>query len=65
MLRRSSPRMPDFVIASVPYQEKAVIEILKSGARFLGPGAEDAWRISIPISRPSRVQSVRRSGERA
>jgi iron complex transport system substrate-binding protein len=24
------------VIASVPYQEKAVIEILKSGARFLG-----------------------------
>jgi iron complex transport system substrate-binding protein len=27
---------PDFVIASVPYQEKAVIEILKSGARFLG-----------------------------
>src|ERR1700678_4531037 len=27
---------PDFVIASVPYQEKAVIEILKSGTRFLG-----------------------------
>jgi iron complex transport system substrate-binding protein len=27
---------PDLVIASVPYQEKAVIEILKSGARFLG-----------------------------
>lgn len=26
----------DFVIASVPYQEKAVIEILKSGAAFLG-----------------------------
>ena len=26
----------DLVIASVPYQEKAVIEILKSGARFLG-----------------------------
>jgi iron complex transport system substrate-binding protein len=28
--------LPDLVIASVPYQEKAVIEILKSGARFLG-----------------------------
>jgi iron complex transport system substrate-binding protein len=28
--------MPDLVIASVPYQEKAVSEILKSGARFLG-----------------------------
>lgn len=27
---------PDLVIASVPYQEKAVIEILKSGRRFLG-----------------------------
>jgi iron complex transport system substrate-binding protein len=27
---------PDLVIASVPYQEQAVIEILKSGARFLG-----------------------------
>jgi iron complex transport system substrate-binding protein len=27
---------PDLVIASVPYQEKAVIEILKSGASFLG-----------------------------
>jgi len=26
----------DLVIASVPYQEKAVVEILKSGARFLG-----------------------------
>jgi iron complex transport system substrate-binding protein len=27
---------PDLIIASVPYQEKAVSEILKSGARFLG-----------------------------
>src|ERR1700730_5699751 len=27
---------PDLVIAAVPYQEKAVIEILKAGARFLG-----------------------------
>lgn len=27
---------PDLVIAAVPYQEKAVIEILKSGVRFLG-----------------------------
>ena len=27
---------PDLVIASVPYQEKAVIEILRSGAPFLG-----------------------------
>jgi iron complex transport system substrate-binding protein len=37
---------PDLVIASVPYQEKAVIEILKSGARFLGfapRGLEDIY----------------------
>src|SRR5258706_2345777 len=27
---------PDLVIAAVPYQEKAVVEILKSGVRFLG-----------------------------
>jgi iron complex transport system substrate-binding protein len=27
---------PDLVIASVPYQEKSVSEILRSGARFLG-----------------------------
>jgi iron complex transport system substrate-binding protein len=27
---------PDLVIASVPYQEKAVTEILKAGTRFLG-----------------------------
>jgi iron complex transport system substrate-binding protein len=27
---------PELVIAAVPYQEKAVTEILKSGARFLG-----------------------------
>lgn len=28
--------LPDLVIAAVPYQEKAVSEILKAGARFLG-----------------------------
>jgi iron complex transport system substrate-binding protein len=27
---------PDLVIASVPYQEKAVSEIMKAGVRFLG-----------------------------
>lgn len=27
---------PDMVIAAVPYQEKAVVEILKAGIRFLG-----------------------------
>src|SRR5271167_2285792 len=27
---------PELVIGAVPYQEKAIAEILKSGARFLG-----------------------------
>src|SRR6266478_5273870 len=27
---------PDLVIAAVPYQESAVVEILKAGIRFLG-----------------------------
>src|SRR5450631_3825688 len=27
---------PDLVIAAVPYQEKAISEILRAGARFLG-----------------------------
>jgi iron complex transport system substrate-binding protein len=31
---------PDLIIASVPYQEKAVIEILKAGTRFLGLAPE-------------------------
>jgi iron complex transport system substrate-binding protein len=42
---------PDLVIAAVPYQEKAIAEIMKSGARFLGlapKSLEDIYRdISI------------------
>src|SRR6266567_8846127 len=34
--RQIADAQPDLVIAAVPYQEKAVAEILKSGARFLG-----------------------------
>ena len=34
--RQIADARPDLVIASVPYQEKALAEILKSGARFLG-----------------------------
>lgn len=30
------PTKPDLVVAAVPYQEKAIAEIMKSGARFLG-----------------------------
>lgn len=41
---------PDLVIASVPYQEKAVIEILKSGARFLGFAPKSLEDIYVDIA---------------
>ena len=41
---------PDLVIAAVPYQEKAVIEILKSGARFLGLAPKTLAEIYIDIA---------------
>jgi iron complex transport system substrate-binding protein len=41
---------PDLVIASVPYQEKAVIEILKSGARFLGLAPKSLADIYLDIA---------------
>jgi iron complex transport system substrate-binding protein len=40
---------PDLVIAAVPYQEKAVIEILKSGARFLGLAPKTLVDIYVDI----------------
>ena|ERR1022692_4113611 len=41
---------PDLVIASVPYQEEAVIEILKSGGRFLGFSAKTLADIYTDIA---------------
>jgi len=41
---------PDLVIASVPYQEKAVIEILKSGTPFLGLAPKNLRDIYADIS---------------
>lgn len=41
---------PDLVIAAVPYQEKAVTEILKSGARFLGLAPKTLADIYIDIA---------------
>jgi iron complex transport system substrate-binding protein len=41
---------PDLVVAAVPYQEKAVIEILKSGARFLGLAPKNLADIYTDIS---------------
>ncbi len=41
---------PDLVIAAVPYQEKAIIEILKSGARFLGLAPKTLAEIYVDIA---------------
>ena len=41
---------PDLVIAAVPYQEKAVSEILKAGARFLGLAAKTLADIYTDIA---------------
>jgi iron complex transport system substrate-binding protein len=41
---------PDLVIASVPYQEKAVIEILRAGTRFLGFAPKTLADIYVDIA---------------
>jgi iron complex transport system substrate-binding protein len=41
---------PDLVIAAVPYQEKAVVEILKAGARFLGLAPRSLVDIYVDIA---------------
>jgi len=56
---------PDLVIAAVPYQEKAVVEILKAGVRFLGLAPKtladihtDIATIAGAIGVSERAQSV-------
>ncbi len=52
----------DLVIAAVPYQEKAVIEILKAGVRFLGLAPKTLADIYTDIA---TIGGVLGSGERA
>src|SRR5271169_2890763 len=54
---------PDLVIASVPYQEKAVIEILKSGARFLGLAPKTLADIYTDIAVISGAAGASQRGE--
>lgn len=53
---------PDLVIAAVPYQEKAVSEILKSGARFLGLAPKTLADIYADIAAISGVMGATRRG---
>ena len=54
---------PDLVIAAVPYQEKAVIEILKSGARFLGLAPKTLADIYTDIATIAGIMGVAEGGQ--
>ena len=54
---------PDLVIAAVPYQEKAVVEILKSGARFLGLAPKTLADIYTDIATIAGIMGVAECGQ--
>jgi iron complex transport system substrate-binding protein len=54
---------PDLVIASVPYQEKALAEILKAGARFLGFAPKNLADIYADIAAIAGVVGALERGE--
>jgi iron complex transport system substrate-binding protein len=54
---------PDLVIAAVPYQEKAVTEILKSGSRFLGLAPKTLADIYIDIAAIAGIMGAPDRGE--
>ena len=55
---------PDLVIASVPYQEKAIAEIMKCGARFLGLAPKSLDDIYIDIAAIAGVMDAAEEGLR-
>lgn len=55
---------PDLVIASVPYQIKALAEIMKSGARFLGLAPKSLSDIHGDITIIAGIMNAREEGER-
>ena len=54
---------PDLVIAAVPYQEKAVAEILKAGARFLGLAPKTLADIYTDIATIAGAAGASQRGE--
>jgi iron complex transport system substrate-binding protein len=56
---------PDLVIASVPYQEKAVSEILKAGVAFLGLAPKNLEDIYTDIAMIAGVVGASERGKRA
>jgi len=55
---------PDLVIAAVPYQEKALTEILKAGARFLGLAPKTLADIYSDIASIAGIVGKPQEGER-
>lgn len=55
---------PDLVIAAVPYQEKAIAEILKAGVRFLGLAPRTLADIYTDIATIAGVVGAAEQGER-
>jgi iron complex transport system substrate-binding protein len=55
---------PDLVIASVPYQEKAIAEIMKSGARFLGLAPKSLAEIYADIAVVAGIMDAAEQGVR-
>jgi iron complex transport system substrate-binding protein len=53
---------PDLVIAAVPYQEKAVVEILKAGVRFLGLAPKTLADIYTDIATIAGVVDASKTG---
>lgn len=54
---------PDLVIAAVPYQEKAVAEIMKAGARFLGLAPKSLNDIYTDIATIAGTMGVSERGD--
>ncbi|MCU1271273.1 MAG: Fe3+-hydroxamate transporter substrate-binding protein [Acidobacteriaceae bacterium] len=55
---------PDLVIASVPYQEKAIAEIMKCGARFLGLAPKSLADIYADIAAIAGIMDAGEQGLR-
>jgi iron complex transport system substrate-binding protein len=55
---------PDLVMAAVPYQEKAVVEILRSGARFFGLAPRTLADIYIDIAAIAGIMGAAERGQK-
>jgi len=62
--RQIAVARPDLVIGGVPYQENAVAEILKAGARFLGLAPKSLADIYTDIAAIAGIMGAREEGMR-